>query len=823
MLMQIFARGIGKGAGPVEYISSPLGLRFDVKGKIKRTADGKPMTYNRDPVPVILGGNPDQTIAIIDSLNFKFKYTSGVLSFAPEDGPLSEELEAQIIDDFERVAFAGLDKDQYACLWVRHAHQGHHELHFVIPRVVLDSGKSLNIAPPNYKAYFDPWRTLWNRKNQWADPDDPARAKLHRESAYKLKINASNLKDQIVDSNSAAEAITDYLSELCCSGLLNDRNDVVSALEDANLIIHRQGKDYLSIRTSENSKSIRLKGLIYEQNFSAERFFAATQRQSGNESSRNRGNDVGSIKRLEQDVAEAVERRAAFNRRRYPRKAVCNEPRCGTHNRSEFRSNPATEEIAQIGVAQSYNSFDKLLDRHLRCELGSDAILSQYDSATTAPERHAFSGNPFSNGSLGENRGKNLGINVQRISTGQISDHAGDRLRRNGLDYERWQASYKNHIKTLRGIYDGFRATTDQCLPQFIRTIDDAIRARIPLDRAIESATATIIEANRRVGYFLMKRDEELEAFKREINLIDYAMHCGYELVKEKSSAHSKVLSNSNSGDKIVVATNENGHGIYFSVTDHNSNGSIIDFIQNTSPGLSIGQVRQKLRPWLNCSQPVNINIKIPKPLPSSKDLQRVLVQYAGYKYGIPAYLTKNRMIDESILLDLRFHRAIKIDSYQNAVFPHYNENGLCGFEIKGENYTGFSKGGEKGLWCTSNLAQSRRIVICESAIDALSYADLHADQAENAMLSIGGSLSTNQLNLLNKIVGKAASRNAKIVVAIDNDSAGDTYYQQIVDIAKQYQISARLDRPIWHKDWNEQLIHGLTTQVVSQAALKTL
>ena len=41
------------------------------------------------------------------------------------------------MDDFEAVAFAGLEEDQRTNLWVRHSHAGHHELHFVIPRVEL--------------------------------------------------------------------------------------------------------------------------------------------------------------------------------------------------------------------------------------------------------------------------------------------------------------------------------------------------------------------------------------------------------------------------------------------------------------------------------------------------------------------------------------------------------------------------------------------------------------------------------------------------------------------------------------------------------------
>jgi len=86
-------------------------------------------------------------------------------------------MERDIMDRFEAVAFAGLDCDQYTILWVRHEHAGHHELHFVTPRVELTTGKSLNICPPGRgaRAAYDDFRSMINAEYGLADPDDPAR------------------------------------------------------------------------------------------------------------------------------------------------------------------------------------------------------------------------------------------------------------------------------------------------------------------------------------------------------------------------------------------------------------------------------------------------------------------------------------------------------------------------------------------------------------------------------------------------------------------------------------------------------------------------
>ncbi|MGL5075315.1 MAG: DUF3991 domain-containing protein, partial [Waterburya sp.] len=166
MLVKFFARGTGSGRGPVEYI----------------TRKEDPSTGQlRYPAPEVLRGNPVITRRLIDSLEFKHKYRSGVISFAPEDAPTNQQIEA-VIDSFEQYAFAGLDKDAYNTLWVKHSHTGNNrvELHFVTPRVEIYTGKSLNIAPPGWHGYFKPWQTFWNIKQGWARPDDPERARVYQ-------------------------------------------------------------------------------------------------------------------------------------------------------------------------------------------------------------------------------------------------------------------------------------------------------------------------------------------------------------------------------------------------------------------------------------------------------------------------------------------------------------------------------------------------------------------------------------------------------------------------------------------------------------------
>jgi len=149
---------MGRGSSPVGYVVRPEG--------------------RENAPPDVLRGQPERTQELIDSIERKWRYTSGVVSFALDDAPTAEQQE-KVMDEFERAAFAGLDADQYDILWVRHQHTagGRIELHFVTPRVELHSGKSLNIAPPGWKNLYDPLRDALNFEHGWARPDDEMRAR----------------------------------------------------------------------------------------------------------------------------------------------------------------------------------------------------------------------------------------------------------------------------------------------------------------------------------------------------------------------------------------------------------------------------------------------------------------------------------------------------------------------------------------------------------------------------------------------------------------------------------------------------------------------
>jgi hypothetical protein len=71
-----------------------------------------------------------------------------------------------------------------------------------------------------------------------------------------------------------------------------------------------------------------------------------------------------------------------------------------------------------------------------------------------------------------------------------------------------------------------------------------------------------------------------------------------------------------------------------------------------------------------------------------------------------------------------------RLNAHGKLVFPHFDGHGLCGFELKNRDFTGFAAGGEKGLWVSNDSPRDRRLVFCESAIECLSHATLFPDPA---------------------------------------------------------------------------------------------
>jgi Toprim-like/Protein of unknown function (DUF3991) len=298
--------------------------------------------------------------------------------------------------------------------------------------------------------------------------------------------------------------------------------------------------------------------------------------------------------------------------------------------------------------------------------------------------------------------------------------------------------------------------------------------------------------------------DNELEKFKTDIDLRAYAASQGFQLDRKESWRGSSVMRHPE-GEKIIVKRGADGHYIYCSVHRSDDNGTIIDFVQNRTR-MSIGAVRKELRPWIGRDAPPTPFAELPK---TSKGRVRVEAEYARMQDARRhPYLEDIRGIPAQLLEHPRFVGRIRIDERnKNAVFPHFDLEGLCGFEIKNSGFTGFASGGTKGLWLSNEMAGDTRIVFSEGAIDSLSYAVLFPDQ-RTRYASIGGQLNPIQPELIRATI-LAMPLNSEIVAAMDADAEGNKLAQVV---RKAVELSGRDDlrfvfhEPFGFKDWNDQL-----------------
>jgi hypothetical protein len=298
--------------------------------------------------------------------------------------------------------------------------------------------------------------------------------------------------------------------------------------------------------------------------------------------------------------------------------------------------------------------------------------------------------------------------------------------------------------------------------------------------------------------------DPELESFKTSIDLRAYAESQGYALDRKESWRGSAVMRHSG-GDKVIIKRDADGHYVYFSVRDDADHGTIIDFAQNRLR-LNFGTLRKELRPWVG--RRAATTLPYPPLLPTAKDRMRVETVYARMQEASShPYLENERAIPAALLQRDRFAGRVRLDARGNAVFPHFDRDGLCGFEIKNHGFTGFAPGGSKGLWFSQETPDDNRLVFCESAIDALSYAVLFSDD-RTRYASIGGQLSPHQCELM-RAAAAGMPLNAKIVAATDADEPGGKLagsVREAVGLTGRDDFTFVLHQPDGFKDWNDQL-----------------
>ena len=300
--------------------------------------------------------------------------------------------------------------------------------------------------------------------------------------------------------------------------------------------------------------------------------------------------------------------------------------------------------------------------------------------------------------------------------------------------------------------------------------------------------------------------DAELNSFKTNIDLRAYAAGQGYQLDAKASWRGTAVMRHPLSNDKVVIKRSMDGHYVYFSVRDDRDNGSIIDFVQNRQR-LSIGAVRKELRPWIN--QPPVAIPSFAALAKTEKDRMKVEGLWARMQDAVDGhpYLEQERALPASLLALERFAGRIRIDDNRNAVFPHFDAEGLSGYELKNVGFTGYAPGGTKALWLSNELPDDNKLVFSESAINSLSHAVLFPDN-RTRYASIGGKPNPQQPELI-RAASARMPQDSEIIAAMDADADGARLAEVVrhaVALTGRLDLKFSVHEPFGFKDWNDQL-----------------
>jgi hypothetical protein len=295
---------------------------------------------------------------------------------------------------------------------------------------------------------------------------------------------------------------------------------------------------------------------------------------------------------------------------------------------------------------------------------------------------------------------------------------------------------------------------------------------------------------------------DELERFKRDINLSEYAASRGYQLDRRESSRNSVVMRHPVSDDKIVVSRAERGgHWIYFSIRDARDNGTIVDFVQHRDR-CSLPDACRELSEWLGVDRPH----VAPDSYRASVSVRAVDRDAAHRAYDAAWPVADSRYLNSrgirtATITDPRFLGTFRADGLGRILFPHHDDAGFGGFESKGRGWTSFAAGGVKALWSSNILPDDRRLVLVESAIDALSHHQLHPD-ARTRYASTAGTISEHQRRVIAAVITRLPAGCA-IVLAFDRDAGGEELARQLRELAPGR--TERITSPIGN-DWNDCL-----------------
>jgi len=213
------------------------------------------------------------------------------------------------MQELENTLLCGLKKEQYNILWVEHTDKGRLELNFIIPKVELSTGRSLN---PYYHGtdfhLAEMYQNKMNLKYGYSNSQDPAKASSIQgnKKALGLFRGYRNLDKK--------------LKELVGEGVIQSRDDILEILKNNNIEVTKIEKNQIEVKLEGSKKPRFLKGSIYKNEFtSIDELRDISEEQLERERTFTSRDNETEYRKISERLERAVSKRTLYNAEQYSR------------------------------------------------------------------------------------------------------------------------------------------------------------------------------------------------------------------------------------------------------------------------------------------------------------------------------------------------------------------------------------------------------------------------------------------------------------------------------------------------------------------------
>lgn len=423
----------------------------------------------------VLEGNSELTLAYIKQADKNaWSWSSGVLTF---EETLTAEQKEDVISEFKKMMFPGMKEEQFNLLIVEHTDKNRTELHYIIPRIELQTGKAFN--PYYVKKDLikkDLFQDFINLKHGFSSHKDNPQV-VPKKPTWTKKAKVADIR----------KAIDNALLPLIKNNIIQNRSELIYQLSEWGYELNRTGKDSISI-TDQNGKNTKLKGLIYGQGFENGLSGVAEKIRNGKKLT------ITGAERNISTVREELERnikyQAEYNRKRYKSTAGAG----GEDKKRSKYINKGTQNKESRGskYGEEQNNTNISITEQKHDSIRTTAIKRIRKIRTATSSRNAI-----------------ITGRINSYKTTKLTDPHSIAKRRQRTRFRR--ATQRGIVAVVSGLGEAFGYNYNRRISEVIRHVKKLQKEKSKEQRALEREIAQIAHAVQTVPAEKTEQEQEQE------------------------------------------------------------------------------------------------------------------------------------------------------------------------------------------------------------------------------------------------------------------------------------------------------------------------